>query len=141
MITPEKFGKILNKLPKEKTELSKIELSIASDIKKVLGNSNKLITKGQSEVGKIVKEGDRFISIKDKFRATALGNKKLLENLDEINNQSDKLIKQAESAAKDLGVGASNIDGYNDLTDSLVNAKNAYNRLNQEVEYAFKIIN
>ena len=45
MITPEKFGKILNKLPKEKTELSKIELSIASDIKKVLGNSNKLITK------------------------------------------------------------------------------------------------
>ncbi len=36
MITPEKFGSILNKLPKEKKELSKVELSLAGDIKKEL---------------------------------------------------------------------------------------------------------
>jgi hypothetical protein len=35
-MTPNKFGKILDKLPKEKTELTKIELSLAGDIKKAL---------------------------------------------------------------------------------------------------------
>ena len=32
MITPEKFTKIINKLPKDKTELTKVKLSIASDL-------------------------------------------------------------------------------------------------------------
>ena len=33
---PRKFNKIVNKLPKEKTELAKVELSFANDLKKSL---------------------------------------------------------------------------------------------------------
>ena len=38
MMSPEKFGKILNKLPKEKVELEKVELNLVEDLRKEFGS-------------------------------------------------------------------------------------------------------
>ncbi len=45
MITPEKFNKIVNKLPKDKTELAKVELSVADDLKKVVASGKDMMTR------------------------------------------------------------------------------------------------
>ena len=56
MITPEKFNKIVNKLPKdEKTELAKVELSFASDLKKSLNKIKGLVKKALAVEKKISK--------------------------------------------------------------------------------------
>ena len=67
MITPEKFGKILNKLPKEKTELSKVELSLAGDIKKALNTLRGQVKKADPLEERMIKMDDRVRDLIDKF--------------------------------------------------------------------------
>ena len=56
MMTPEKFNKIVTKLPKDKTllkaEREKVELAIKDDAKKIIANSSKVIQKLETEIKK-----------------------------------------------------------------------------------------
>ena len=118
MITPEKFNKIVNKLPKDqKTELAKVELSFASDLKKSLNKIKGLVKKALAVEKKIESQRDKLYAMRNKFEQDArLGNKigiELLENTD----KGKKLLENVEKAAKELGVSPDNIDGYKEFKE------------------------
>jgi len=119
MITPEKFNKIVAKLPKDKTELAKVELAIADDIK---GLINQISGKVQ-EMKNGEKEADDFKKRIDKIFAEADKAEKRLEKLaesgDKLYDRGLKLMQKAEKAAKDLGVAPSNIGGFKDLEKAI----------------------
>jgi len=115
MMTPNKFGKILDKLPKDKTELAKIELAIADDIKGLISQlkaksadlkkAEKLGLDYRKRVDQLFKEGDKIETSLKKQQASG----------DKLVDRAIKLEQKAEKAAKDLGVDASNIGGYSEL--------------------------
>ena len=116
MMTPEKFNKIVEKLPKDKTELVKIELAIADDIKGLISQlkaksidlkkAEKLGLDYRKRVDQLYKEGDKIEN----------SLKKQQQSGDKLVDKAIKLEQKAEKAAKDLGVDAGNIGGYNELS-------------------------
>tara|TARA_R100001443_G_scaffold53828_1_gene65396 strand:- start:1679 stop:2092 length:414 start_codon:yes stop_codon:yes gene_type:complete len=115
MITPEKFNKIVNKLPKDKTELAKVELAIADDIKTIIGTIKqkvKEMSNGEKEAAEFKKRIDKIFKEADKAENRLV---KLADSGDKLYNKSVSLVNKAEKAAKDLGVDPSNIGGYGEL--------------------------
>lgn len=110
------LDKIYNKFPKDKTELAKIELAIADDIKGLISQlkaksgdlkkAEKLGLDYRKRVDQLFKEGDKI--------ETSL--KKQQGSGDKLVDKAIKLEQKAEKAAKDLGVDAGNITGYNELS-------------------------
>ena len=110
------LDKIYNKFPKDKTELAKIELAIADDIKGLISQlkaksadlkkAEKLGLDYRKRVDQLFKEGDKV--------ETSL--KKQQGSGDKLVDKAIKLEQKAEKAAKDLGVDAGNIGGYNELS-------------------------
>ena len=108
--------KIYSKLPKDKTELAKIELAIADDIKGLISQmkaksadlkkAEKLGLDYRKRVDQLFKEGDKI--------ETSL--KKQQQSGDKLVDRAIKLEQKAEKAAKDLGVDVGNIGGYNELS-------------------------
>ena len=120
MITPEKFNKIVNKLPKDKTELTKVELAIADDIKGIISQMKQKVT----EMKQGEREADDFKKRIDKIFAEADKAEKRLEKVaaagDQLYDRAVKIKQKAEKAAQDLGVDASNIGGYKELKNSMI---------------------
>tara|TARA_R110000751_G_scaffold273205_2_gene373921 strand:+ start:7985 stop:8410 length:426 start_codon:yes stop_codon:yes gene_type:complete len=112
MITPDKFGKILNKLPKEKTELTKVELSFSSDLKKSLNSLTGLMKKGTSLNNKMEGIQDRLYKLADTLRNEGNRAGKMMEEIYNITDNGKKLLSNVEKAAKELGVKPSEIEGY-----------------------------
>ena len=67
-MTPEKFNKIVNKLPKDKTELAKVELSFANDLKKALNSLKGKVKKGAALESGIEKQAERIRTIKRQIK-------------------------------------------------------------------------
>jgi hypothetical protein len=119
MITPEKFNKIVAKLPKDKTELAKVELSVADDLKKVVASGKDMMTrikKFKDEIkadNKLNSDLDKTIKSRVKASGKLLNNaesfiKVIDKEYDKINNVGVKAFQ----IAKELGVDPKNIKGY-----------------------------
>ena len=115
MKTPQDLDKIYNKLPKEKTELSKVELAIADDVKKLASQSkaelNELRTfekRGlafQKNLTKLFQEGEKLEKVMIKAA----------NNSDKTVDRVIKVMDKADDAAKALGVSPNAIEGYSEL--------------------------
>ena len=97
MITPDKFGKILSKLPKEKVELEKVELArkaptVAKDFEIIDSSFNSYKSKWQD--------------FQDIIRDVSQ-ERKTLEND----------VKEISQAAMDLGVSFENVKGLKESQD------------------------
>tara|TARA_S200002703_G_C3733958_1_gene225611 strand:- start:419 stop:856 length:438 start_codon:yes stop_codon:yes gene_type:complete len=121
MITPEKFNKIVAKLPKDKTELAKVELSVADDLKKVVASGKDMMTrikKFKDEIkadNKLNSDLDKTIKTRvkasNKLVNSAESFKKVIDKeKDKINDVGVKAFK----IAKELGVDPNNIKGYSE---------------------------
>ena len=122
MMTPNKFGRILNKLPKEKTELTKIELSLAGDIKKALNTLRGQVKKADPLEERMIKMDDRVRDLVSKFSDMAKIAEKLQQEIWKNTDAGKVLLDKTEKAAKELGVSPTNIEGYSDFKDLRGNA-------------------
>ena len=111
-MTPEKFGKILTKLPKEKIELEKVELAIKDDLKKIVGGSGKVIQKLETELKKskeVRKKYDETLKIdfdnRDKLE-------KQIKKFKSINKTYIKVQKNAEKIAGEVGIQITDIPNW-----------------------------
>ena len=129
MMTPNKFGKILDKLPKEKTELSKIELSLAGDIKKALNTLRGQMKKADPLEEKMINMDEKVSVAIDKLKEMAKVAEKLQQEIWKNTDAGKVLIDRTEKAAKELGVAPGNIEGYFDFKDLRGNAYFAGKRL------------
>jgi transcription initiation factor TFIIIB Brf1 subunit/transcription initiation factor TFIIB len=107
--------KIIYKKLSNKIELKskRIELSVASDIKKGI-NAGKNQLKKLASAEKILKKAqDTFEDALDKTRG-------VIRNSNFYNDQVD-VINNAEKIAKELGVNPKSIDGFNELLNLMDN--------------------
>ena len=129
MITPEKFNKIVSKLPKDKTELAKVELSIASELDASMGKLEKAVA-AEKQWNAEAKTYNSFAKeVLKQVRKAETQRNKLEESGDKIDKASDilygevsDLINKADSAAKELGIKPEAIGSYKKadaLTDKL----------------------
>tara|TARA_R110000744_G_C19328594_1_gene558316 strand:+ start:743 stop:1168 length:426 start_codon:yes stop_codon:yes gene_type:complete len=113
MITPEKFGKILTKLPKDKillkAELEKVELAMKDDVKVSIQKHTKIIQKLRSEIKKakdLQKDQDKDVELD-------IGNReklnKQLATFKSINSTYNKVQGNAEKIAKEVGIQITDI--------------------------------
>ena len=126
-MTPEKFNKIVEKLPKGKTELTKVELSIASDIRKKFSDVDKLsisAAKTNSDLSKLIKEANGLIKI---IKSRGKDADKLAKALNKEEFKVKELQKKAKEAAADLGVSPKDIKDYTLLDDTLFRIKESIN--------------
>ena len=119
MITPEKFNKIVNKFPKDKTELAKIELSIASEIDGSISKLEKAVA-AEKQWNGAVKTHNSFTKevIKQVQKAEKERNKlqeageKIENNSGELWDEVANLLQKADSAAKELGIKPEGIGAF-----------------------------
>tara|TARA_R110002012_G_scaffold316722_1_gene531993 strand:+ start:396 stop:830 length:435 start_codon:yes stop_codon:yes gene_type:complete len=127
MKTPNELKKIYNRLPKDKTELAKVELGIVDDLGKAMSKleksvvSDKEFEKSITEFNKkqnaLVKEIQKMESAKDKLR---MKGQKMLNQNNDIFDRVDGLLDKAKNAAKELGVKPESITNYK-KAESLIN--------------------
>tara|TARA_R110002020_G_scaffold141845_2_gene313629 strand:+ start:3029 stop:3469 length:441 start_codon:yes stop_codon:yes gene_type:complete len=127
MITPEKFNKIVAKLPKDKTELAKVELSVADDLKKAVAEAKDMINKIKKFEDEIKADNKLNSEFDKQFKTRVKASNKLINVVDNFG----KVIRKSEgdldnvgikafNIAKELGVDPKNIKGYNEA-ESLQN--------------------
>jgi uncharacterized protein Yka (UPF0111/DUF47 family) len=127
MKTPNELNKIYNRLPKDKTELAKVELGIVDDLGKAMSKleksvvSDKEFEKSITEFNKkqnaLVKEIQKMESAKDKLEEKG---QKMLNQNNDIFDRVDGLLDKAKNAAKELGVKPESITNYK-KAESLIN--------------------
>ena len=108
---------VYNKLNSDKTELGthKVELSVASDIKKGVTQGKAQLKKLDSAENFLRKAQDTFEGALDKTRG-------VIQKSDFYNNQVD-VINNAEKIAKELGINPKSIDGLNELLDLMADVR------------------
>jgi len=119
MKTPNELNKIYNRLPKDKTELAKVELGIVDDLGKAMSKleksvvSDKEFEKSITEFNKkqnaLVKEIQKMESAKDKLEEKG---QKMLNQNNDIFDRVDGILDKAKNAAKELGVKPESITNY-----------------------------
>ena len=124
MKTPNELNKIYNRLPKEKIELSKvelkrIELGIVDDLGKAMSNLEKAVVAEKElkkEIDTINKTSKSLI--KEIQKVEGLRNKveekgeKIVKQSDSVFDQVDNIMEKARNAAKELGVKPESIANF-----------------------------
>lgn len=109
------LGKIFNKIPKDKIELKKIELSLVDDFKKqirIFKEFNTETNKFISEVNKSTKTHDKsFKAINKQQDVLVKAQQKALEE----EEKADDLLRDIVDAADSLGVNYQAVQGYGEL--------------------------
>ena len=124
MITPEKFGKILKKLPKEKVELGKVELALVDDIKVSIQKHIKVIQTIDSQLKKskeITKSYNESLDLDLENRKALESQVKKFKSLD---SAQAKVQKNAEKIAKELGVQITDISNWNQFDEIVADGMN-----------------
>jgi len=122
--------KIYNKLPKEeKTELAKVELSFASDLKQSLKDIKVLVKEAVKISDRIEKFSEQTRAMRDKLTIEAKKGVGVSNGLFKLTDSGKKLLERVEKAAKELGVSPDNIQGYKEFKEiraqAYFDAKNA----------------
>tara|TARA_R110002012_G_scaffold30307_1_gene92174 strand:+ start:3071 stop:3460 length:390 start_codon:yes stop_codon:yes gene_type:complete len=119
---------VYNKLNSDKTELGthKVELSVASDIKKG-------ITQGKAQLKKL-DSAEKFLrKAQDTFEDALDRTRGVIQNSDFYNNQVD-VVNNAEKIAKELGINPKSIDGLNELLDLMDDVNKGEKELNKLID-------
>ena len=119
---------VYNKLNSNKTELAthKVELSVASDIKKG-------ITQGKAQLKKL-DSAEKFLrKAQDTFEDALDRTRGVIQNSDFYNNQVD-VVNNAEKIAKELGINPKSIDGLNELLDLMDDVNKGEKELNKLID-------
>jgi len=119
---------VYSKLNSDKTELGthKVELSVASDIKKG-------ITQGKAQLKKL-DSAEKFLrKAQDTFEDALDRTRGVIQNSDFYNNQVD-VINSAEKIAKELGINPKSIDGLNQLLDLMDDVNKGEKELNKLID-------
>jgi len=108
MITPDKFGKILSKLPKEKVELEKVELArkaptVAKDFEKL----DAKLRKSESTID------SAFNSYRSKWQDF----QDIIRDVSQERKTLENDVKEISQAAMDLGVSFENVKGLKESQD------------------------
>jgi hypothetical protein len=114
-----RLSKVLDKMPKDKIELAKVELGIADDISDALKRGNTIVKTLQGLDAEL-KAADKILvnEIKaavKKADAEQVKADKLYKVADKQAMSFANILDKAEQGAKDLGVNASAISGYKEL--------------------------
>ena len=119
---------VYSKLNSDKTELGthKVELSVASDIKKGITQGKAQLKKLDSAEKFLRKAQDTFEDALDKTRG-------VIQNSDFYNNQVD-VVNNAEKIAKELGINPKSIDGLNELLDLMDDVNKGEKELNKLID-------
>tara|TARA_R100001443_G_C3293131_1_gene163347 strand:+ start:22 stop:411 length:390 start_codon:yes stop_codon:yes gene_type:complete len=119
---------VYSKLNSDKTELGthKVELSVASDIKKGITQGKAQLKKLDSAEKFLRKAQDTFEDALDKTRG-------VIQNSDFYNNQVD-VVNNAEKIAKELGINPKSIDGLNELLDLMDDVNFGEKELNKLID-------
>ena len=107
--------KIYNKLPKDKTELTKVELSFASDLKTALKDIKVLVKESVKGYSKMETLHEKTLAMRDKLEFEAKKGVGLSNGLFKLTDGGKKLLEKVEAAAKELGVPPDNIEGYKEF--------------------------
>ena len=119
MKTPKELSKIYNRLPKDKTELAKVELGIVDDLGKAMSKLEKTAN-DEKEYQKLAKENNSEVKdlIKIIKKAETSRNKlmdrgeKIEKQSDEIYDEVNNILEKATKAAKELGVKPESIANF-----------------------------
>tara|TARA_R110000822_G_scaffold220605_6_gene354547 strand:- start:97 stop:531 length:435 start_codon:yes stop_codon:yes gene_type:complete len=119
MKTPKELSKIYNRLPKDKTELAKVELGIVDDLGKAMSKLEKTAN-DEKEYQKLAKENNSEVKdlIKIIKKAETSRNKlmdrgeKIEKQSDEIFDEVNNILEKATKAAKELGVKPESIANF-----------------------------
>ena len=142
MKTPKELNKIYNRLPKEKIELSKvelkrIELGIVDDIQKMADTINAEISglkEKQKQVQAFRKELTGMYKTGEKIETVS---KKNISAADKLYDKGAKLIDKAEQAAKDLGVDFNSIKGFPSFDKAVGDLEVEYSILGDDIKDMF----
>lgn len=142
MKTPNELNKIYDRLPKEKIELSKvelkrIELGIVDDIEKMSNKINAEVSglkEKQKQVKSFRKELTGMYKTGEKLETVS---KKDISKADKLYDQGAKLIDKAEQAAKDLGVDFRSIKGFSAFDKAVGDLEVEYNILEDDLKEMF----
>ena len=118
MKTPNELNKIYNRLPKDKTELAKVELGIIDEIKSSLQNGNKGYQKAiriSDNIQSLFKALNNVVDDIDNMKSQLSNINDAENNLGSAIQQYNKVIPQAEKQAKELGVSPKDIKGYSEI--------------------------
>jgi DNA repair ATPase RecN len=118
MNTNKRLNDILNKFPK-KTELNKIELSVADDLQKALADAKIMMDNIEKFISDIKADNQLNDALDKEIKARIKTSMKLLNSTDsfekKIQSASDNLenaLFKADNAAKELGVKPEAINGF-----------------------------
>ena len=138
MMTPEKFNKIVTKLPKDKTllkaEREKVELAIKDDAKKIIGNSSKVIQKLETEIKKskeLKKRYDETLKIDFENRDKLI---KQINEFKKLNSAQAKIADKAFDIAKELGIQVTDISNFNQFDELWAATVNVYEKGTQRIK-------
>ena len=123
-MSPEKFGKILKKLPKDKIELAEIKLALVDDIKVSIQKHIKVIQTIDSQLKKskeITKSYNESLDLDIENRKALQSQIKKFKSLD---SAQAKIQKNAEKIAKELGVQITDISNWNQFDEMVSDGMN-----------------
>ena len=94
MKTPKELSKIYNRLPKDKTELAKVELGIVDDLGKAMSKLEKTAN-DEKEYQKLAKENNSEVKDLIKIiKKAETSRNKLMDRGEKIEKQSDEIFDE-----------------------------------------------
>tara|TARA_R110001632_G_scaffold230499_1_gene368009 strand:+ start:42 stop:455 length:414 start_codon:yes stop_codon:yes gene_type:complete len=134
MMSPEKFGKILKKLPKDKIELAKIELALKDDIKSSIQKHNKIIQKLESEI-KVVKNIQKdYTASLDADVDSRKNLQAQMKKFKGLNSAQAKVADRGFKIAKELGVQITDISNFNQFDEMWLDTTNVFEEATQRIK-------
>lgn len=133
-MSPEKFGKILKKLPKDKIELAKIELALKDDIKSSIQKHNKIIQKLESEI-KVVKNIQKdYTASLDADVDSRKNLQAQMKKFKGLNSAQAKVADRGFKIAKELGVQITDISNFNQFDEMWLDTTNVFEEATQRIK-------
>ena len=134
MMSPEKFGKIIKKLPKDKIELAKIELALKDDIKSSIQKHNKIIQKLESEI-KVVKNIQKdYTASLDADVDSRKNLQAQMKKFKGLNSAQAKVADRGFKIAKELGVQITDISNFNQFDEMWLDTTNVFEEATQRIK-------
>lgn len=118
-----RLSKVLDKMPKEKIELAKVELGLVDDARKIIsnfGNAERILNDVEIASKEVVKE---YANLKIKIEKvknsaeTVIGAETNIKKISDLIRKGDDVLRKISSQAKELGISVNSINEFDELFD------------------------
>ena len=134
MKTPNELNKIYDRLPKEKIELSKVELGLVDDLKELVTDAKRIISLQEDGFKWGEKAEEEFKAVK-KIVSDAEGiTRGAIKQAAKLKTKSQPIFNKIEVSSKELGVNPNEIQGYKTgikLINQMFENQNSLNGYNE----------